>query len=411
LLNRRITVRWHDEPVLRATLGELGARVDERALATALASVGRRGTLWQRLDEAQQARRGMVSVAVQWRLPVEPLARRLSALKQRLDARPEPARFDFAADRAVPGVRGRLLDVYQLAEEIERAVALGRDAVELSPRRPAPEVTASLIAKTDHGVVLSSFVTRFAFRGAQSGRAQNVARAAARLDGLVLMPGRVMSFNHRVGPRSIDNGFAPAGEIYKGEMRMGIGGGTCQVASTLHAAAFFGGLDVVERSPHSRPSGYIRVGLDATVAFPQVDLRLRNPFDFPILVHAIVDQGRLTVQLQGARRPATVVMSAATIGARPYKRKLRDVPYLAPGTVRRKQHGRRGLTIAKTRRIRYADGRTRVEQTTDVYPPTDEIYYVGPGTDVQAVLPPLPQEASGKASGSAAGAVVGSAGG
>ena len=68
----------------------------------------------------------------------------------------------------------------------------------------------------------------------------------------------------------------------------GTGGGTCQVASTLHAIAFFGGLDIVQRLPHSRPSGYIPAGLDATVVYPVVDLKLRNPFTFPVVVHATV---------------------------------------------------------------------------------------------------------------------------
>jgi vancomycin resistance protein YoaR len=204
------------------------------------------------------------------------------------------------------------------------------------------------------------------------------------------MPGEVVSFNANVGPRSVENGFAEAPEIYKGELRPGIGGGTCQVAGTLHAAAYLGGLTVVERASHSRPSGYIRMGLDATVVYPTVDLKLENPYDFPIVVHSAVDKGTLAFELYGARRPATVSFAAATVGSADYKRKIEEVAALPEGKVVLKQHGIRGYSVRKTRTIHLAVGGDRVEITTDVYPPTFEIYQVAPGTDVDAVLPPLP---------------------
>ena len=91
------------------------------------------------------------------------------------------------------------------------------------------------------------------------------------------------------GARSEENGFHKAGEIFKGEMIEGVGGGTCQIASTLHAVAFFSGLDIIERLPHSRASAYIRPGLDATVVYPAVDLKLKNPFEFPVVIHAFID--------------------------------------------------------------------------------------------------------------------------
>jgi vancomycin resistance protein YoaR len=201
-----------------------------------------------------------------------------------------------------------------------------------------------------------------------------------------------VSFNRAVGPRSIENGFAHAGEIYKGEMRRGVGGGTCQVASTFHAAAYLGGLDVVERSPHSRPSGYIRIGLDATVAFPHVDLKMRNPFVFPVLLRAFIkDRGTLVIELIGRSQPVSVAFDAATVGVKTYKRKVRVSPWLEEGRIIRKQAGRKGVTIQKIRTLRFTDGTEKLEETHDHYPPTTEIYYVPPGTD-ESELPPMPQD-------------------
>jgi vancomycin resistance protein YoaR len=238
---------------------------------------------------------------------------------------------------------------------------------------------------------LSRFETRFGYLGNQKGRAQNIQRAAGQMDGVVLMPGEVISFNGNVGPRSVENGFAEAPEIFKGEIRPGIGGGTCQVSGTLHAAAYLGGIDVVERSNHSRPSGYIRMGLDATVVYPTVDLKLRNPYEFPIVVHATIDRGTLAFELLGRRRPATVRFDTATVGTSDYKRKIEEVPAMPEGAVRLKQHGIPGYSVRKTRTILLADGGSRVEVTTDTYPPTFEIYQVGPGADLDA-LPPLPDK-------------------
>ena len=253
-------------------------------------------------------------------------------------------------------------------------------------------LTAEAVSSIDRGTLISRYQTRFAYLGGQAGRAQNIARAASGVDGLVLMPDDIVSFNNAVGPRSLDNGFAPAGEIYKGEMRLGVGGGTCQVASTFYSAAFFAGVDVVERSPHSRPSGYVPVGLDATVVFPDVDLKLRNPFPFPIVVHAVLEPGSLAFELYGKEKPVSVELATAPLGRTPYKREVREVGWLAEGKVVCKQKGVAGMRIRKIRRIHLANGNERVEETTDVYPATSEIFLVPPGTDVTTALPPLPSE-------------------
>ena len=396
LLGRRVHVRRGDALLVDASVAELGGQVDRAHLREALLAVGRRGSIWRQLDEAMRSRRGQIAVAAPLWLPADPLVERLLPTKQELDHEPEAARWEFASGRATEHREGALADLHAAVEAIGRAALRGEVDVELPVLELAPRATSEVVAAIDRSEVLAAYETRYAFAGGQAGRARNVARAAAGVDGLVLMPGQVVSFNDNVGPRSVDNGFAQAGEIYRGELRMGIGGGTCQVASTLHAAAFFAGLDVVERSPHSRPSGYIGIGLDATVAYPTVDLQLRNPYDFPIVVHASSDTpGLLRVELLGQRRLADVDYAAATVGVRPYKRKVRQAHWLDEGRVIQKQKGIRGVVIERVRTIEFADGTKRVEKTTDVYPPTNEVYYVGPGTDVTSALPPLPSDVTG----------------
>src|SRR5262249_46331459 len=210
---------------------------------------------------------------------------------------PVAARLDFAAHTATPHAAGRYLDVYAAAEAAARALEGFAEAAAVPVFEIVPRASSEVVAAIDTSQMVSRFETRFGYTGDQVGRAQNIRRASGEMDGVVLMPGEVVSFNRNVGPRTEDNGFAMAPEIYKGELRPGIGGGTCQVSGTLHAAAYLGGIDVVERANHSRPSGYIRMGLDATVVYPTVDLKLRNPYDFPIVLHATIDRGTLAFEL------------------------------------------------------------------------------------------------------------------
>jgi vancomycin resistance protein YoaR len=396
LLDQRLSLRWDGAGVLEVTPRELGATVDEEALARHLDGVGRRGDVFARVDEALSARRGEVSVWAPARVPVEELAERLSRLKEERDTAPRASKLDFEAKVATPHAPGRYLDLYGAAAAIERALEGGGGAVDLPVLTIAPRASSEVVAAIDVSQVVAKFETRFGYLGGQAGRAQNIERAASSVNGVVLMPGEVVSFNENVGPRSIENGFAHAPEIYKGEMREGIGGGTCQVASTLHAAAFMGGVDIVERINHSRPSGYIRMGLDATVVYPTVDLKLRNPYEFPIVLRASINKGLLAFEIRGRERPVTVEFAAATTGVEDFKRKIEEDARLPAGRIVLKQKGIRGATVKKIRTIHGRDGKDRVEVSTDVYPPTFEIYRVPPGTDVETELPPLPSEEKAK---------------
>jgi vancomycin resistance protein YoaR len=87
--------------------------------------------------------------------------------------------------------------------------------------------------------------------------------------------------------------------IAEGELVDGIGGGTCQVSGTLHGAAFFAGLEIVERYPHTRPSSYIKMGLDATVVYPTINFRVQNTFPFPVVLHQTVQGGVVSAEVLG----------------------------------------------------------------------------------------------------------------
>ena len=173
-------------------------------------------------------------------------------------------------------------------------------------------VTAAGAAPEAFPVVLASYTTEYPETpAANAGRVWNIRFATRRLDGIVLAPGETLSFNDRVGPRGLGEGFRRAPELLDGDRVEGIGGGVCQVASTLYAAALDAGLVIRARAPHSRPATYSPPGRDATVSYESaIDLKLTNDLPFPVRLTASAVAGRLTFELRAPRAPGRTVSVA-----------------------------------------------------------------------------------------------------
>jgi hypothetical protein len=194
------------------------------------------------------------------------------------------------------------------------------------------------------------------------------------------LPGETFDFNQVVGPRTELSGFRVAPVIAQGELVDGIGGGTCQVAGTLHAAAFFAGLEVEERRPHTRPSFYIKMGLDAAVAYPTVTLKLSNPYPFPVVLHEMVQSGVVRAEVLGPQRSRDVTFARRIDQVVAFAE--RDIPTaeLPKGARELRQRGIPGFKITRWRIVR--DGPFAVrEHQQDYYPPTTQIWRVGTGPD------------------------------
>jgi hypothetical protein len=304
-----------------------------------------------------------------------------------------------------PHVPGRFLDLDGLGELLwtvakSRASAVGAAAGSTDPARVvapfveiAPRVSAEAADELRGELqVVAEYSTRFRTHGDQATRAQNIALAAQRLDGWILLPGDRLSFNDVVGERSAQNGFEESWQILEGEMVRGMGGGTCQVSSTLHAAALHAGLSVVESYLHSRPLAYIDKGLDATVAWPFVDLKLQNPWPVALAIDAEVEGGMLTFRFLARNKPATVRIRRDIREVVPFPR-IVEVSRGLRG-FKLEQKGIPGYQIERVRHVRPASGAARREVHTNRYRPTPELYLVGPDFDLEQ-LPPLPEGAEG----------------
>jgi vancomycin resistance protein YoaR len=372
--------------MLEASLRDLGITVDTGAVERRALSLGRRGGAWRRAEDAERARRGEIDVPLDPAIDVSAASARLWPLKEELDAHARAARLDLEGHRVVPEQDGRALDLGAAAAAILHAARTRDDVVALPFVTVRSPITSELLARIDVHRTLGAYDTYFSRSGDQAPRARNIEVAASRLDGLVLAPRAVVSFNDVVGPRSEDNGFVKAFEIFKGEFVEGRGGGTCQVASTFYAAGFFAGLDVIERLPHSRPSPYIPPGLDATVAYPTVDLKLRNPFDFPVVFRSRTLDNQLHVEVLGADKPVAVELRKEILSTTPFDRKVIEDAGLAD--PKRTQKGLDGMDLRRSRVLVYRGGGSRIETSVDRYPATEEVWKVPSGYD-RTQLPPL----------------------
>lgn len=380
-LRERLTVSV-DEVSVEGTLAEWGIGIDVAATTReARAAAGR--PLGERLRTVRD------TVRVPLRFSVAPNGAKLLELEAAVRREPADARLDLENRALVPDVEGRELDVSATIEHVLVALGTHQPKAAAEVRRARAAVAKDDLGKVDLSKTLSTFTTTFPIGGSNTGRANNVAVAARKLDGALLLPGTTVSFDATVGPRTIERGFAHAPEIVGDELEDGVGGGTCQVASTLHAASLFGALDVVERHAHARASAYTKPGLDATVVYGVVDLKVRNPHPFALVVHAHVPKpGTLEIVLLGGEPSVKVVYtySSRPTGA-PFRR-ITHKPYLPKGAVISRQKGKAGATVISYVKNVHPDGHAVERSYASEYRTVPEVFWVGSDADESALPPP-----------------------
>ena len=135
------------------------------------------------------------------------------------------------------------------------------------------------------------------FGNSSRNRVNNIRTAARKLNGAVILPGEEFSFNHRVGARTVKAGYNVAPIIIQGKKEKGVGGGVCQVSTTLYNAALKAGFEITERHEHTREVGYVEPGQDATVSYGHADLKLLNTTSRPFVISCSASGNSLRVTL------------------------------------------------------------------------------------------------------------------
>ena len=270
---------------------------------------------------------------------------------------------------------------------------------EIPAKITMPQVTAKMLEDKYVNKIISTFSTSFA--GSSANRCANIALAAAKINGYVINPGKRFSYNTVVGPRTAAAGFKSAHVYVGNEVVDGIGGGICQVSSTLYNSVVFADLKIVLRTNHSMPVGYVPLGRDATVSYGSIDFVFENNKKYPVSIKASVSGTTLTVSIVGTSdMDYTVEFATQTTGSVPYSTVRVDDPTLPEGTTKTIKAGSNG-TLVNSYRVYKKNGKeySRTFESKSTYSATPAKIAVGTKKAEQAPSPsptptPTPPESN-----------------
>jgi vancomycin resistance protein YoaR len=263
--------------------------------------------------------------------------------------------------------------------DLRPASAMQPLAVRVPMVRAAPRITVASLKEEGIDRKISEFTT--SFTSSAAGRSHNVTAAARALNETLLQPGEIFEYGRIVDKADKEYGYREAPVIIKGKLTPGIGGGICQVSSTLYNAILQAGLDVVERRNHSLAVHYLPPGLDATFADGYVNFRFRNSTGKQLLIRTVVQNKRVTVKLFGTL-PDHVAYRTETRQLKVIEPQTQYVgsASVAPGSEKRLQKGQPGYLV-DTYRIKLMNGRevSRERLPRSHYRPQDELVAVHTG--------------------------------
>jgi vancomycin resistance protein YoaR len=286
-------------------------------------------------------------------------------LRESVERAPVDARFEVDAGgeiQILPDKPGLGIDVPATAEAILTAATTptARTAT-LAARTTVADRTVAEAQTMGITGVVGSYHTTY---GGIPSRLHNVALVAELIDGALIAPGRTFSFNGTTGERTAEKGFQEAPVIINGELQTGLGGGICQVSTTVFNAAYEAGLQIDERTNHALYISHYPLGRDATVNYPDLDLKFTNDTDNWLLLRTFVGSGSLTVNLYGTpqdRRVESSEQPLRVIGAPKVKRV--PEPTWLKGKSEVLEYGQPARATSVSRMVYAADGTLLHEDT------------------------------------------------
>lgn len=272
------------------------------------------------------------------------------------------------------------LDFAISMEDAKAIISNQQDEYTIPLKITYPNVTTKQIGNEAFPDLLSQFSTSFTSSGYN--RSNNIILSSAKLNGLVLMPGEEFSYNQAVGQRTKAAGFRKAGAYSNGKVVQEVGGGICQVSSTLYNAVLYANLEIVERTNHYFNPGYVKAGLDATVSWGGPDFRFKNNRNYPIRIVTDTSDKKLKVYIYGLKTDddCTVVLDPRYISSVPYKTTYQKDPSLATGETRVISSGSNGCKTATYKYVYDKNGTLISSEciSRDTYSPHNKVVAVGP---------------------------------
>lgn len=325
----------------------------------------------------------------------------LSNLAPNLLQSPLNARFIFndetrQLDLLENAIIGRQLNIQNSLNAIQEGLAGGEHTIPLVFDITNPQVMDTATA-AELGITEAVSVQTSYFYGSEPERVQNIQAAASSFHGLLIAPGETFSMASQLTDISLENGYAEALIIVGDQTITGVGGGVCQVSTTLFRTAFFGGYPIVERHPHAyRVSYYEKIygnkidqslaGLDATVYVPLVDFKFTNDTPYWLLMETYVNPAASSITWKFYSTSDGRTVDWETTGPTnivdPPEPLYRENPDLPEGKIKQVDWAAYGATVHVTRTV-YRDGQVYfTDQVNTTYQPWRAIYEYGPGTEI-----------------------------
>ena len=324
----------------------------------------------------------------------------LSNLAPQVNTIPENPRFTFnesiqKLELLKSGIQGQTLDLEKSLALIQEKVEKGDHVIPLVFTCTSPTVLDSATAE-QLGIREQIDKETSFFYGSDTARIQNIQMAASRFNGVLVAPGETFSMARTMGDISLNNGYAEALIIYNGQTIEGVGGGVCQVSTTLFRTAFFSGFPIIERHPHAYRVRYYEkiagnridptlAGLDATVYVPEVDLKFKNDTPFWLLMETEVSVKNNTITWRfystSDGRKITWLTSGPTNLVDPPPPLYKENDSLSTGEIKQVDWEAQGADVIVSRTVCRNDSICLQDTFNTHYEPWRAVYEYGPGTE------------------------------
>jgi vancomycin resistance protein YoaR len=372
---------------------KVGITIDKERIWSAASSIGKEGNWWSRAWLRWQVQRKGYHIPLYLQLDKSKAFNVLHTLAKPWRKEPQDARLMVTRNDKVvilPEIEGRSIPVPAVLEELENKVKLAGSepiALILTFQREKPSRTAKDLQDYKITGLIAKFSTQF--NPANINRSDNIRLAALALDNFFLKPGQQFSFNEIVGPRTKEAGYNEATIIQNNEFVSGVGGGVCQVSTTLYNTVLRANLKIIERSPHSLIIPYVEPGLDATVVYGYRDFKFQNNTEGCLILKTAVYQNTITCKIYGLERPEQkVVIKSFQEKVIEPKTIYREDPTVPKGQYIVEKKGSRGWVIRVERHI-YRNGQLVYSEviSRDIYPPVHRIIKTFSAEDLEISQP------------------------
>ncbi|MBO5505332.1 MAG: VanW family protein [Clostridia bacterium] len=300
---------------------------------------------------------------------------------EELSKEPEDAYYEKVDGKIIVHSDKPKVDLYKA--DLVSAIKSDEKEVKIKVTAKRAEITKEDLEEKLFKDEISTYSSRYSESNVS--RSTNVKLATERINGVELMPGEVFSYDNTIGSRTTANGFKMAGVYINNKQELGIGGGICQVSSTLYAATLYANFEIVERVSHSLPVSYMPDGMDATISEGYIDFRFKNTSEYPVRIVATATNGTMKVSILGVKdKDIEVEIISSRTGVLPSKTVRTADETIPQGYKKVTTKGTDGYTVSSVRVVR-KNGKEidREVLTRSRYNATDREELVNPA-DIEA---------------------------